>query len=142
MRYWDSSALLPLVVLEETTGAMQSLVRADADVITWWGSRVEAASALARLGREAALDGPAFQAAFTRLSSLAETWDEVLPSEQVRDHGIRLLRVHPLRAVDALQLAAALVAAEYRPESLPLVTLDNRLRDAALREGFEVLPAV
>ena len=140
MRYWDSSALLPVVVREVTTAAVLDLLGADADVITWWGSQVEAASALSRLGREGAINSPALEAAFARLGALAQTWDEVVPSDLVRDQATRLLRVHPLRAADALQLAAALVAAEHRPESLPLVTLDLRLREAALREGFQVLP--
>lgn len=140
MRYWDSSALLPMIVQEATTAVVQGFLRADADVITWWGSRVEAASALSRLGREGAIDSPGLEAAFLRLAALAQVWDEVLPSDPVRDHATRLLRVHPLRAADALQLAAALVAAEHRPGSLPLVTLDGRLREAALREGFKVLP--
>lgn len=140
MRYWDSSALLPVVVREVTTAAVLNLLGADADVITWWGSQVEAASALSRLGREGAITGPALEAAFTRLVALAQTWDEVVPSDLVRDQATRLLRVHPLRAAGALQLAAALVAAEHRPESLPLVTLDGCLREAALREGFQVLP--
>lgn len=51
----------------------------------------------------------------------------------------RLLRVHPLCAADALQLAAARMAAEDRPETLPFVTLDDRLALAAQREGFEVI---
>jgi hypothetical protein len=33
-------------------------------------------------------------------------------------------------------LAAALVAAERRPPTLAFVTLDDRLRDAAAKEGF------
>ena len=141
MRYWDSSALLPLVVLERTSEAMQELLTADRDVLTWWGSRVEAASALSRLGREGALEGKKLEAAFARMDALARTWDEVLPTDSVRDQAIRLLRVHPLRGADALQLAAAVVASEHEPRTLPLVTLDQRLRDAALREGFAVLPA-
>ena len=141
MRYWDSSALLPLVVRERTSGAMRELLAADRDVLTWWGSRIEAASALSRLGREGALPGGKLEAAFTRMDALARTWDEVLPTDPVREHAVRLLRVHPLCAADAVQLAAALVAAENRPDTLPLVTLDRRLRDAALREGFAVLPA-
>jgi hypothetical protein len=44
--------------------------------------------------------------------------------------------VHPLGAADALQLAAALVAAERRPPTLTLVTCDDRLREAAAKEGF------
>ncbi len=140
MRYWDSSALLPLVVLERTSGTMQGLLTADRDVLTWWGSRVEAASALSRLGREGALEGGKLDAAFTRMDALARTWDEVLPTDSLRDHAIRLLRVHPLRGADAVQLAAAVVASEHQPRTLPLVTLDHRLREAARREGFAVLP--
>jgi hypothetical protein len=65
-------------------------------------------------------------------------WDS---SDSVRDQAIRLLRVHPLRGADSFQLAAAVVASEHQPGTLPLVTLDHRLREAALREGFTVLPA-
>jgi predicted nucleic acid-binding protein len=53
----------------------------------------------------------------------------------------RLLALHPLRAADALQLASALVACDERPDRLPLVTLDERLAAAAMREGFRVLGA-
>ena len=141
MKYWDGSALLPLIVLEPTSGTMQELLKADRDVLTWWASRVEAASALTRLGREGALDGGTLEATFARLEALARTWDEVLPTDAVRDQAIRLLRVHPLRAADALQLAAAVVASEHQPRTLALVTLDQRLREAALREGFAVFPA-
>ena len=45
----------------------------------------------------------------------------------------------PLRAADALQLAAAFAAAERRPASLEIVTLDDRLANAARKEGFAVL---
>jgi uncharacterized protein len=140
VRYWDSSALLPLVVRERTSAAMSDLLTDDRDVLTWWASRIEAASALSRLGREGSLEDSALEAALHRLDTLARTWDEVLPTDPVRDHAIRLLRVHPLRAADALQLAAAVIASEHRPDSLPLVTLDQRLREAARREGFPVLP--
>jgi hypothetical protein len=50
----------------------------------------------------------------------------------------RLLRVHPLRAADALQLAAAFVASERRPPTLEFVCLADRLNDAARREGFVI----
>ncbi len=74
-----------------------------------------------------------------RLDSLAAAWDEVHPGERIRRTARRLLRVHPLRAADALQLGAALVGADNHPESLDFVTLDTRLADAARREGFQVL---
>lgn len=140
MRFWDSSAVLPLVLQETTTPAMQALLAEDEDVIAWWGSRVEAHSALARLTGDGALDGRLYEAAVTRLTGFATSWHEVLPTDVVREQAERLVRTHPLRAGDALQLAAAVVASEYRPATLPLVTLDVRLRQAAFREGFAVMP--
>jgi hypothetical protein len=54
---------------------------------------------------------------------------------------MRLLRVHPLRAADSLQLAAAVVASEGDPGELPFVCLDEKLAQAASREGFVCLEA-
>jgi uncharacterized protein len=77
--------------------------------------------------------------AFDRLKQLASGWHEVDPSDIVRETATRLLRVHPLRAADALQLAAAFIAAEQRPASLEMLTLDDRLAGAARKEGFAVI---
>ena len=105
----------------------------------WWGSQVECASALARLERGALLDVKAAVLAFDRLKQLANGWHEIEPSEIIRENALRFLRVHALRAADALQLAAAFIAAERRPSSLEVVTLDDRLADAARKEGFELI---
>ncbi len=59
----------------------------------------------------------------------------------MRETAIRFLRVHPLRAADALQLAAAFIAAERRPPSLEMVTFDDRLADIARKEGFVLIDA-
>ncbi len=64
-----------------------------------------------------------------------------MPSDAVRSTAQRLLRVHPLRAADSLQLAAAIIAAEHEPGTLEFVSLNARLNEAASREGFRV-PAV
>ena len=68
-----------------------------------------------------------------------ERWTEVTALEPVRRYAERLVETHPLRAGDALQLAAAIVAAEERPDSLEFVTFDRRQAEAAEREGFRVL---
>ena len=115
---------------------LQALAGRDPDMLVWWGSEVECGSALARLERAAALDVKAASLAFVRLKQLAAGWHEVEPSEILRETALRFLRVHPLRAADALQLAAAFIAAERRPASLQMVTLDERLADAARKEGF------
>ncbi len=140
MRFWDASALAPLLVAEPLTRRMEALLREDPAVAAWWGSPVECASALARRAREGAVNATQEGQALDRLAALEGDWTEVLPSAAVRDGARRLLRVHDLRAADALQLAAALVAAGGSPGTLPFVCADARLRAAAAREGFRLLP--
>ena len=139
MRFWDASAIVPLLVAEASTPRLQALAASDPDMLVWWGSRLECVSALARLEREAALDPQGVMLSIERLRQLAAGWHEVDPMDIVRETATRLLRVHPLRAADALQLAAAFIAAEQRPASLELLTLDERLASAAQKEGFVVI---
>jgi uncharacterized protein len=141
MRYWDSSAIVPLLVQEKDTESRESMLREDSQIVTWWASRIECASALNRLSREGSLEEKELAQSLRDLEALAETWLEVVPAEDVRRRAIRLLRVHILRSADAIQLAAALVAAREDPRSLPFLTSDERLRLAAEREGFATLPA-
>lgn len=138
MRFWDSSAIVPLCVEETATDRALALVHEDPEVAIWWATPVECASALARLEREAALTPADAADAFRRLDLLARSWFEIEPHDELREVARRLLRVHALRAADALQLAAAYLAAERRPPTLEVVTLDERLRHAALKEGFRV----
>jgi len=139
MRFWDASAIVPLVVTEATTKTLQGLAAADSAMLVWWATPVECTSAVARLERDGALDPPAANEAFERLKRLTEGWHEVDATDAVREAALRFLRVHPLRAADALQLAAAFVAAERRPSGLEMITLDERLAAAARKEGFAVI---
>ena len=136
MRFWDTSALVPLFVSGRATSDMQALFEADPAIAVWWATEIECVSAVGRLEREGAMEAGFVDLGFARLDRLTASWEEIEPSDQVRRTARRLLRVHPLRAADALQLAAALAAAEGRPTSLELVTLDEQLAAAARREGF------
>jgi predicted nucleic acid-binding protein len=138
LRFWDSSAIIPLAVTEASTDAVRAIAEEDPVMCVWWATEVECVSALARLEREGALTQAATTVALERLDLLAESWNEVQPVASVRGTARRLLRVHTLRAADALQLGAAVVAAEGQPASLEIVTLDERLAAAARREGFIV----
>jgi predicted nucleic acid-binding protein len=140
VRFWDASAIVPLLVAEARTAEVQALAASDPVMLVSWSTTVECASALARLERDEALEAPLVDEAFDRLHRLAEHWHEVDPVEAVRETAIRLLRVHPLRAADALQLAAAFIVSERRPASLEVVTLDERLAAAARKEGFLLTP--
>lgn len=139
MRFWDSSALVPLLVEQATTRRMTALYRQDPAVIAWWGTPVECDSAIARLERGGHLPPRGVREALGRLDLLARSWQEIQPQDVLREQARRLLRAHDLRAADALQLSAAIVAAEGRPASLVLVCLDARLGVAAEREGFPLM---
>jgi predicted nucleic acid-binding protein len=139
VKFWDASAIVPLLVTETSSRRLQSIATQDPAMLVWWGSEVECVSALARLERDAALDAGTIELALGRLRQLADAWHEIEPSDLVRETAARFLRVHPLRAADAVQLAAAFWAAERRPASLEIVTLDERLATAARKEGFAVL---
>ena len=139
MRFWDSSALVPLLTRESTSESLQALVDEDPDIVTWWATDIECASALARRERLGA--DPASQTdAFARLDAIARDWQSVEPSTSVKAAARRVVRTHDLRAGDALQLAAAIVASVDQPQALSVVTLDGRLALAASREGFPILP--
>ncbi len=139
MKYWDSSAIVPLLLEEPTTASLISLYRDDPVLLSWWGTGVECVSALARLERTGDLSPDAVTTAMTRLKKIRSAWQEVEPTDRIRETATRLLRVHNLRAADSLQLAAAFAASEGRPPSLDFVCLDERLILAAQREGFPVI---
>jgi len=140
MKYWDASGIVPLLVRQARTRDMERILQEDPAVVTWWGASLECLSALMRLAREGRLAADALRDAERRLHELRNGWDEIMPSEACRRMAERMLRVHALRAADALQLAAAVVASDHDPSRLEVVCLDQRMSEAARKEGF--MPAV
>jgi len=141
LRYWDSSALVPCLVRQTATPPCEQLLAGDRDIITWWATPVECASALHRKRRSGDISPDAASAALAHLERMMEYAVLVEAGRAVRDRALRLLAVHPLVAADALQLAAALVWSAEHPRGREFVTLDGRLATAAREEGFAVLPA-
>lgn len=140
MRFWDTSAVVPLLVNEPSSPDLGALLAEDGVLIVWWATRVECVSALVRRTREGDIDAGGEERARLALKSLAEAWSEMLPTSKLRASAERLLTVHPLRAADALQLAAALRWCEGEPGGRAFVSMDGRLREAARREGFSLAP--
>ena len=126
MRFWDTSAILPLIVTQPASGVVGGLLREDDALAVWWGTWVEGAVTIGRLGRGGKLD--------------AEDWREVEPTGEVRLLAALLSQWYPLKAADAFQLAAAIVWHESGANGDDFVCLDARLRRAATDEGFDVLP--
>lgn len=139
MRFWDTSALIPLVVSERDTPRAERWLREDPNVVVWTLTRVELLSALARRRRGEPAASRRLLAARREVLSAWERWSEVTAVEVVRRHAERLVEAHPLRTADALQVGAALVASADDPRGLEFVMLDHRQAAAAEREGFRVL---
>lgn len=135
MIFWDSSALVALLVEEPESAARIGLLEADADLAVWWGTPVECESALQRRIREGSLTLEDARFARERLGVLSVAWHEVNPTSTIRKLAQRLLRTHPLRAADSLQLAAALEVGAALPEML-FACSDHRLNNAAEAEGL------
>lgn len=140
MKFWDASAVIPLCIDEPQTKIVQDIAKKDNAFVVWWGSLVECYSAFARLHRDGFLGSQEEEQVWEILSSLATTWTEIEPSEDIREIAVRLLLNHSLRAADSLQLAAAIVWADKKPKGQHFVCFDHRLREAARKESFTVLP--
>lgn len=140
MRYWDSSALVPLHVQQPHSRAVRDLFLGDSDVMTWVLSDLEIRSALCRLSWDGAMSTEQMADAISRFDAMWKTVSVVAMVEPAKTRAKRVLLAHPLRATGAMQLGAALTAAYDEPANLEFVTLDERLREAARREGFAVVP--
>lgn len=140
MRFWDSSAVVPLIVAQAASSLADSWLSDDPELALWTLTAVELTSALRRLVREGLLAERDANAGEARVDELVQASHLVVNVDVVKSQARRLLRLHSLRAADAMQLGAALEWAAGRPTGRLFVTLDAQLGRAAAREGFRVIP--
>ena len=136
MRYWDASALVPLLVAERDTELVRSWLSGDDRIVTWAWTRTEIVGAVERRTREGSLSRSQRREVLRRLDAFARSWDEVIDVLAVRSRANALLARHPLRAADAGQLGAALLVQEQIAGVLDFVCLDRRLSSAAELESL------
>lgn len=139
MRFWDASALAPLVIEEDASELALGWLRSDTEIALWGLTRLELVSAVERRVREGNIPTSARQPALQRIERITADAHEITDLAAVRMRALPLLARHPLRAADAAQLGAALLVADPDPSSLAMVVLDRRLAAAAEREGLVVL---
>jgi predicted nucleic acid-binding protein len=140
LRFWDANAVVPLTVNEGRSADMRALLTSDPDQVVWWGTRTECISALSRKAREGVLTPLDEAQARVVLFYLNRSWNEVQPSDRLRVLAEGFLGAHPLKAADALQLAAAFVWCAGLTQGREFVCLDRQLSNAAGNEGFTVVP--
>jgi predicted nucleic acid-binding protein len=138
--FWDSSALSTALLDEPRSPEIIDAFDRDPTPAIWWTTPVECRSAIVQAVRNKRVDREAVAEAVERLREARSQAREIAPAEAIRTRAVRLLTAHRLRAADALQLGAALVWSEEQPGNETFVCLDRRLRAAARREGFALLP--
>lgn len=138
MKFWDTSAIIPLLVQESSSAKVDDIFEKDPSLAVWWGTSIECTSAIARLEREGKCSQAESERIFSRLRDLKATWREIQAGAKIKQIAERILRTHPLRAQDAQQLAACIVA--NSDHTIEFVTLDQRLITAAQREGLALIP--
>jgi predicted nucleic acid-binding protein len=139
MKFWDTSAIVPLLLDEPTSPQMRLLSFVDRFLLVSFLTPVEITSALFRRARTSEIDTAALNSANRQLAELRHFWLAIEEINVVLPTAMELLTRHSLRAGDAIQLASAIAATADR-STVPFVTLDKRLAVAAAAEGFEVLP--
>jgi len=139
MIFWDSSAIVPLLVREATSVKLLQVYQSDPEMLVWWATELECVSAICRRERDDNIHAGHVSSAFGRLKRLSEAWHEVQAGDRVKATARRLLRTHNLRTADVLQLAAAITIAQGDASRIAFLTLDDRLRLAAEREGVSLV---
>ncbi len=139
MRFWDTSAIAPLLWVEANSEERIGELEKDPVMVVWWGTTVEVESALFRRRSKGEIDEANEDSARARLTVLAHSWIEMEPTDSLREMAKRLIRVHGLRSADSLQLAAALVSCGNHPKNQIFLSGDQALKTAATKEGFTCL---
>lgn len=140
MRFWDSSAVIPILLNEPRSEKIKNFLAEDQHMVVWWATIIECWSAISRLCREGYLTDEDENRVREILQILVASWTEIEPTAPVKQNAARLIKIHPLRAADSLQLAAAMVWAQGNPTDSEFVCLDERLRRAVNLEGFKLAP--
>ena len=99
MRFWDASAIVPLVAQEQQTRDCRAFLAEDNDIVVWLLTPVEVISALTRRLREKSFKPIEFSKAKEQLVALEKAWSEVISVERVRERARRLLETHVVSAL-------------------------------------------
>jgi predicted nucleic acid-binding protein len=139
MRFWDTSALIPLMLEEAESDRMRLLLAEDRAIAIASITPLEISSVLWRRRHAGQLHIDEHHEADAMFAELSARWSEVMPTTLILRKALDVVTRHPLRTLDAIQLGAAIVLSD-EPACMTMVTLDRNLANAARAEGFEVLP--
>jgi uncharacterized protein len=136
--YFDTSALLKLVIAEDGADQVELLWQSVGEVVVSRLAWPEAVAALAAAQRGRRLTDEDHRTAIGALRLCFDRCTTISVADRLVDHAADLAADLHLRAADAIHLATALAVMEA--DSL-FVTWDRRLRLAAVQAGLVSAPA-
>ncbi len=140
MIYWDTSALVPVFVIEKETEKVREWLKEfdDAPRFTSWLTVFEFETTLKRKINQKLLS-------VNEYDSIQERWMEFCASlnfipldSRVTRMGSQIQRLHGLRPYESIQLGSASLVKLDHPE-LKLACLDEKLVRVSKQEGFPCL---
>lgn len=137
--FWDTSAIVPLCVLQDTTSAARQIRRKFSKSAIWWGATVEFYSSLSRMVSAGVLNKSANKTAENKWTDFQTPARIIQPTDVMLEIAVDLPEKFGLRSLDAFQLAAALVWCREKPLNRPFVSADLRLAEAASNAGFDAI---
>jgi predicted nucleic acid-binding protein len=136
--YLDTSSLAKLYIEEEGSESVRSAVREGDMIATSLLSYVEMGSAVYRRLREKRLSKGEANRVLDVFESDWERFGKVSIDAALLKRTHKLLKNHPLRAADAVQLASALYFQEVLEEPVLFYSADRSLLKAARQEKLNI----
>jgi uncharacterized protein len=133
--YFDTSAVVPLLIAEPGSARAASLWNGADRVVSVWLTYPETRAALAQAERFGRLTARQLRVAVTEFGSLFEEIDIVEVDDALARRAGELAEVRQLRGYDAVHLAAA---DRVRDPNVVVIAGDGALLDAATAEGMTV----
>ena len=133
----------------ETSAILRALLEDDEAALAGITSGVLVTSALTSIELERALLRACFDKCITTdqrrakrawFRDLLEVCEVINLDDAVRERAGQPFPVEPIRTLDAVHLASALLFEQALGAPLTLLSVDNRVRDNAQELGFRVLP--
>jgi uncharacterized protein len=133
--YFDTSAVIPLIIEEPSTPVCQRLWNDATRIASVRLLYAEASAALARAHRMARLTTTQLDEAMAALDDIVAELDQVEVNDQLVRTAGALARTHGLRGYDAVHLGAGMYISD---SEVVFVTGDSSLAAAAQAQGFAV----
>lgn len=136
--YFDTSAVVKRYVLEPGSLRVRGLLRRH-DFLSSAITPLEILSALRRRRQTGELSEKNFTAAIRRVGSDRGRWELIELGAVVLSRAEEVIQQGPMRTLDAIHIASAVVFQAAAGLRIPFVTGDGRQRDAAERMSLEVI---